>query len=60
MRGRQPKPIVGFCFSFPVEHLALNSGKLIRWTKGYCSETGVGMDPVKLLLDACSRQVGLS
>ncbi len=37
--GNSPKasdtrPVVGFCFSFPVEQTAINSGKIIIWTKG--------------------------
>lgn len=37
--GNSPKasdtrPVVGFCFSFPVEQTAINSGKIIVWTKG--------------------------
>lgn len=27
-------PIVGFCFSFPVDQLTVNSGRIIVWTKG--------------------------
>ena len=27
-------PILGFCFSFPVDQSALDHGTLIRWTKG--------------------------
>lgn len=26
---------LGFTFSFPCEQTAINSGKLIRWTKGF-------------------------
>ena len=28
------EPILGFCFSFPVNQTALDHGTLIRWTKG--------------------------
>jgi hypothetical protein len=31
-------PILGFCFSFPVDQSALDHGKLIRWTKGAFEE----------------------
>lgn len=27
-------PVVGFCFSFPVDQTALDAGTLIQWTKG--------------------------
>ncbi|GBF92337.1 hexokinase [Raphidocelis subcapitata] len=29
------RPTVGFCFSFPMEQLALNSARLVNWTKGF-------------------------
>lgn len=28
------RPVVGFCFSFPVQQTALDAGALIQWTKG--------------------------
>ena len=27
-------PVVGFCFSFPVDQTTVNSGRIIVWTKG--------------------------
>ena len=48
---------VGLCFSFPMEHVSIKSGKLIKWTKGYQNEGAVGKDPVRLLQDAFKRQV---
>lgn len=50
-------PIIGFCFSFPVEQTAVDAGKLLRWTKGYTNPGAVGMDPAKLLTDAFKRRV---
>ncbi len=34
------RPVVGFCFSFPVEQKALNDGALIHWTKGALLRVG--------------------
>jgi len=42
-------PVVGFCFSFPMEQLALNNARLMHWTKGFDVEGVVGKDVVKLL-----------
>lgn len=49
--------MVGFCFSFPVEQVAINSGLLIRWTKGFDISGGEHKDPVVLLSEAFHRQV---
>lgn len=49
-------PVIGFCFSFPVEQSSVNSGKLLRWTKGYNSSGAIGSDPAKLLTDAFKRR----
>ncbi|KII62862.1 Hexokinase [Thelohanellus kitauei] len=47
---------MGFTFSFPCHQTALNSGELIRWTKGY-SATGVeGHDVVAMLRDSCHKK----
>ena len=51
------EPVVGFCFSFPVEQTSVSSGKLLRWTKGYTNPGAVGSDPAKLLGDAFRRRV---
>ena len=50
-------PVIGFCFSFPVEQNSVNSGKLLRWTKGYNNPGAIGSDPAKLLTDAFKRRV---
>ena len=57
--GKQEVPIIGFCFSFPVEQTSVDSGKLLRWTKGYTNPGAVGNDPAKLLSDAFKRRVSL-
>lgn len=49
------RPVVGFCFSFPCQHVSLNSGKLIRWTKKFNNPGAVGQDPVRMLEDAFDR-----
>jgi hexokinase len=41
--------VVGFCFSFAVEQQALNSGKLMGWTKGFDVDGVVGKDVVQLM-----------
>ena len=53
----RPEPVIGFCFSFPVEQASVNSGKLLRWTKGYTNPGAVGQDPAKLLAEAFRRKV---
>jgi len=51
---------LGFTFSFPVNQLGINKGKLIRWTKGFDIEEAVGQDVCALLqkeLDALNLPV---
>ena len=50
------RPVLGFCFSFPVDHQALDAGTLIQWTKGFENPGAVGADPAKLLRQAFERQ----
>jgi hypothetical protein len=50
-------PVLGFCFSFPVEQTAVDAGRLLAWTKGYENPGAVGADPAKLLADAFRRKV---
>ncbi len=40
---------LGFTFSFPVNQLGINKGKLIRWTKGFDIDEAVGQDVCALL-----------
>lgn len=40
---------LGFTFSYPVDQTSLNSGTLIRWTKGFNIKDTVGQDIVGLL-----------
>lgn len=49
-------PVVGFCFSFPVDQTTVNSGRIIVWTKGFENPGAVGSDPVQLLSAALKRQ----
>lgn len=42
---------LGFTFSFPVEQHSIDSGILIRWSKGFDIPDTVGKDVVKLLQD---------
>lgn len=39
---------MGFTFSYPIAQTSLNSGKLIRWTKGFNIPDTVGKDVVEL------------
>lgn len=48
-------PTVGFCFSFPMEQLALDSAHLVTWTKGFDVSGVEGADVVRLLSDALTR-----
>ncbi|KAF8211515.1 hexokinase [Mycena galopus ATCC 62051] len=55
----QPAPDVvhlGLTFSFPVEQTALDSGKILTWTKGFSAKHAIGNDVVKLLQDAFDRK----
>jgi hexokinase len=40
---------LGFTFSFPVQQLGINKGKLMRWTKGFDIPDTVGKDVCALL-----------
>ncbi|KAH7284080.1 hypothetical protein KP509_34G038600 [Ceratopteris richardii] len=55
-----PKPgrdrELGFTFSFPVKQTSINSGYLIKWTKGFAIPDGVGKDVVQALHDAMKRR----
>ncbi|XP_076935704.1 hexokinase-1-like, partial [Bidens hawaiensis] len=52
--GRQRE--LGFTFSFPVMQLSIDSGTLIRWTKGFSIDQMVGKDVVAELTKAMDRQ----
>lgn len=53
--GRR-KMVVGFCFSFPIDQTALDSGTLIKWVKGFDCEGAVDKDVMGLLRDAFERK----
>jgi hexokinase len=40
---------LGFTFSFPVDQIGINKGRLMRWTKGYDIEEAIGQDVCDLL-----------
>lgn len=46
---------LGFTFSFPVQQIGINSGKLIRWTKGFDIEDAIGKDVCALLQDEIDK-----
>lgn len=46
---------LGFTFSFPVDQMGINSGKLIRWTKGFDIPDAVGKDVCALLQTEIDR-----
>ncbi|CAL4067729.1 unnamed protein product [Meganyctiphanes norvegica] len=48
---------MGFCFSFPMYHEALDVGILYRWTKSFNCPDVVGKDVVKGLNDALDRKL---
>lgn len=58
--GYHPKPgqqrEIGFTFSFPVKQTSIDSGSLIKWTKGFAISDGVGKDVVQTLHEAIQRQ----
>ncbi|CAL9738631.1 glucokinase-1 [Monosporozyma servazzii] len=45
---------MGFTFSYPIAQSSLNSGKLIRWTKGFNIPDTVGKDVVELFQEQLS------
>lgn len=40
---------LGFTFSFPVEQVGINKGRLVRWTKGFNVKEAIGQDVCALL-----------
>ncbi|OAL30301.1 hypothetical protein AYO20_08779 [Fonsecaea nubica] len=40
---------LGFTFSFPVNQVGINKGKLMRWTKGFNIDEAIGQDVCDLL-----------
>lgn len=40
---------LGFTFSFPVNQVGINKGKLLRWTKGFDIDEAIGQDVCALL-----------
>ncbi|KAM0887676.1 hypothetical protein ACQ4PT_028855 [Festuca glaucescens] len=53
-RGRQRE--IGFTFSFPVKQTSIDSGILIKWTKGFAVAGTAGKDVVACLNAAMERQ----
>ncbi|KAL8522488.1 hypothetical protein ACS0TY_012597 [Phlomoides rotata] len=47
---------LGFTFSFPCMQTSINSGTLIRWTKGFSIDDAVGQDVVDELTKALKRK----
>ncbi|XP_023172102.2 hexokinase type 2-like [Drosophila hydei] len=47
---------LGFTFSFPCKHVAIDKGILVSWTKGFKSEGVVNRDVVELLREAIDRR----
>ncbi|CAI5509932.1 unnamed protein product [Closterium sp. Naga37s-1] len=47
---------LGFTFSFPCDHTAINAGRLIKWTKGFNIPETEGRDVVQVLEEALERQ----
>lgn len=47
--GLHSCPVIGFCFSFPVEQTALDNGKVLVWTKNFRGSYLLGQDVVAAL-----------
>ncbi|KAK9690163.1 hypothetical protein RND81_09G108700 [Saponaria officinalis] len=47
---------LGFTFSFPVMQTSIDSGTLIKWTKGFSIEDSIGQDVVEELTKALKKQ----
>ncbi|MED6158616.1 Hexokinase isoenzyme 2 [Stylosanthes scabra] len=52
--GRQRE--IGFTFSFPVMQTSIDSGNLIKWTKGFSIDDTVGKDVVGELTKAIAKE----
>ncbi|XP_044512229.1 hexokinase-2, chloroplastic-like [Mangifera indica] len=52
--GRQRE--IGFTFSFPVKQTSIDSGILIKWTKGFAVSGTAGKDVVACLNEAMEKQ----
>ncbi|KAF7141975.1 hypothetical protein RHSIM_Rhsim06G0021800 [Rhododendron simsii] len=50
------KKEIGFTFSFPIRQTSINSGILIKWTKGFAVSGTAGKDVVACLNEAMERQ----
>lgn len=48
---------IGFTFSFPVKQTSIDSGILIKWTKGFAVSGTAGKDVVACLNEAMDRKV---
>jgi len=48
LKTNRPLPL-GFTFSFPMSQSSINSGELVRWTKGFTCDGVVDQDVVQLL-----------
>ncbi|WCJ35109.1 Hexokinase-2 chloroplastic [Euphorbia peplus] len=47
---------IGFTFSFPVKQISIDSGLLIKWTKGFAVSGTAGRDVVACLNEAMERR----
>ncbi|KAK7321803.1 hypothetical protein VNO77_32757 [Canavalia gladiata] len=47
---------IGFTFSFPVKQTSIDSGILVKWTKGFAVSGAAGRDVVACLNEAMGRQ----
>ncbi|KAL7199353.1 hypothetical protein ACSBR2_021608 [Camellia fascicularis] len=47
---------IGFTFSFPVKQTSIDSGILIKWTKGFAVSGTAGKDIVACLNEAMERR----
>ncbi|MQL76421.1 hypothetical protein Taro_008806 [Colocasia esculenta] len=53
---QEMKREIGFTFSFPVKQTSVDSGILIKWTKGFAVSGTAGRDVVACLNEAMERQ----
>lgn len=52
---KEAEDALGFTFSFPVQQIRLDAGKLIAWTKGFTTTGVAGKDVVQLLQGAFNK-----
>eukprot|EP00884_Botryococcus_braunii_P020274 jgi/Botrbrau1/6930/Bobra.0215s0009.1 len=54
--GKGKQPVIGFCFSFPCDHTAFDSGIMLKLTKRFENPGAIGVNPTAALTEAFTRK----